>query len=55
MFYGLPYSYAAVRRNAIAVNGSYFNTQRMVLQYAHNAYFVDGPRSPTPEGAEVAS
>ncbi|MGQ0713939.1 MAG: alpha-glucan family phosphorylase [Gemmatimonadaceae bacterium] len=41
MFYGLPYRYAEVRRNAIAINGSYFNTQRMVLQYAYNAYFVE--------------
>jgi starch phosphorylase len=41
MFYGLPYRYAEVMRNAIAVNGSYFNTQRMVLQYAYNAYFVE--------------
>ena len=42
MFYGLPYRYAEVRRNAIAVNGSYFNTQRMVLQYAQNAYLLEG-------------
>ncbi len=41
MFYGLPYRYAEVMRNAIAVNGAYFNTQRMVLQYAYNAYFVE--------------
>jgi hypothetical protein len=26
-------------RNAIALNGSFFNTQRMVLQYLTNAYF----------------
>ncbi|MHB1224923.1 MAG: alpha-glucan family phosphorylase [Gemmatimonadaceae bacterium] len=38
MFYAMPYSYAAVMRGAIAINGSYFNTQRMVLQYAMNAY-----------------
>jgi hypothetical protein len=31
-------------RNAIAINGSFFNTQRMVLQYAQNAYGVDGAR-----------
>ena len=39
MFYGLPYAYATVMRNAIALNGSFFNTQRMVTQYLHNAYF----------------
>ncbi|HJU67988.1 MAG TPA: alpha-glucan family phosphorylase [Gemmatimonadaceae bacterium] len=55
MFYGLPYAYAEVMRNAIAVNGSYFNTQRMVMQYAYNAYFVETPLSRTPERAEVGS
>ncbi len=39
MFYGMPYAYATVMRNAIAINGSFFNTQRMVAQYLHNAYF----------------
>lgn len=53
MFYGLPYRYAEVMRNAIAVNGSYFNTQRMVLQYAYNAYFVEAPLAAKPEGAVV--
>ena len=55
MFYGLPYSYAEVMRNAIAVNGSYFNTQRMVMQYAHNAYFVEAPVAVRTEGAGVSS
>ena len=27
---------------AIALNGSFFNTQRMVRQYVHNAYFPGG-------------
>lgn len=49
MYYGLPYRYAEVMRNAIAVNGSYFNTQRMVMQYGYNAWFVDAPSA-----AEVA-
>ncbi|HEX6966548.1 MAG TPA: alpha-glucan family phosphorylase [Gemmatimonadaceae bacterium] len=39
LFYGLPYSYAQVMRSAIALNGSFFNTQRMVMQYIRNAYF----------------
>ena len=26
------------RRSAISLNGSYFHTQRMVLQYVRNAY-----------------
>jgi starch phosphorylase len=39
MFYGRPASYAEVMRSAIAMNGSFFNTQRMVAQYLSNAYF----------------
>ena len=46
LFYGLPYDYAEVMRNAIALNGSFFNTQRMVRQYVHNAYFPAGQRAP---------
>jgi glycogen phosphorylase len=42
MYYGLPYRYAEVMRNAIALNGAYFNTQRMVMQYAQNAYLLEG-------------
>jgi starch phosphorylase len=30
--------FAKVRRGSIALNGSFFNTERMVLQYAHHAY-----------------
>jgi starch phosphorylase len=46
MFYLRPEAYAGVMRSAIAVNGSFFNTQRMVYQYVHNAYF---PQSTTAE------
>jgi starch phosphorylase len=38
MFYGRPNRYNEIMRYAIALNGSFFNTQRMVLQYAANAY-----------------
>jgi glycogen phosphorylase len=38
MFYSQPQAYAQVMRSAIAVNGSFFNTQRMVSQYLLNAY-----------------
>jgi glycogen phosphorylase len=38
LFYGLPLAYAEVMRGAIAFNGSFFNTQRMVEQYVRNAY-----------------
>jgi glycogen phosphorylase len=42
LFYGLPFAYAEVMRAAISLNGSFFNTQRMVRQYVHNAYFPGG-------------
>jgi glycogen phosphorylase len=38
MFYGRNDSYAEVMRHSIALNGSFFNTQRMVAQYVMNAY-----------------
>ncbi len=50
MFYQRPDSYAEVMRSTIAVNGSFFNTQRMLEQYEANAYFPEklsvpsGPR-----------
>ena len=45
LYYRRPDEYAKVMRNAIALNGSFFNTQRMLLQYLTNAYF---PATPTP-------
>lgn len=41
MFYGRPSAFAEVMRSAIAINGSYFNAQRMMLQYWENAYLTD--------------
>jgi starch phosphorylase len=41
MFYARPNTYAEVMRSAIAINGSFFNTQRMMAQYVLNAYFSD--------------
>ena len=57
LFYRLPHGYAEVQRSAIALNGAFFNTQRMVEQYMRNAYmpasnalpFVEAARrTPTP-------
>jgi starch phosphorylase len=45
MFYHSPEEYAQVMRSAIAINGSFFNTQRMVTQYAMNAYAAEPERS----------
>jgi glycogen phosphorylase len=39
LFYGLPLAYAEVMRSAISINGSFFNTERMVGQYVRNAYW----------------
>ena len=36
-------------RTTLAFNGSYFNTNRMVKQYVHNAYYPE----PLPETAGV--
>jgi len=38
MFYGARERYNEVMRSSIALNGSFFNTERMVRQYAANAY-----------------
>lgn len=38
-FYGRPLGFAEVMRSAISLNGSFFNTQRMVSQYLNNAYY----------------
>jgi starch phosphorylase len=40
-FYGRPDTYRAVMVSAIAFNGSFFNTQRMLRQYAQNAYGIE--------------
>ena len=39
LYYSHPDAYAQVMRSAIAVNGSFFNTQRMLAQYVLNAYY----------------
>jgi glycogen phosphorylase len=38
MFYQRPPAYQAVMRAAIAINGSFFNAQRMLSQYVANAF-----------------
>jgi len=42
MFYARPAAFAAVMRSTIALNASFFNAQRMMLQYLANAYQVFG-------------
>ncbi len=40
LFYGRPLAFAEVMRSAAALNGSFYNAQRMVAQYEANAYVV---------------
>ena len=42
MFYQQPDAFVNVMRSAIALNGSYFNAQRMLTQYVQNAYLAAG-------------
>ena len=53
LYYGLPFRFAEVMRNAIALNGSFFNTHRMVEQYARNAYFPSGGTGAAREAVAV--
>jgi glycogen phosphorylase len=48
MFYGRPQRYTEVMRHAIALNGSFFNTQRMLQQYMSNAYMLREVSTPSP-------
>lgn len=41
LFYREPDKFAEVMRSAIALNGSFFHTQRMLAQYLLNAYSVE--------------
>ena len=38
MYYSRPDAYVEIMRSTIALNGSFFNSQRMVAQYVANAY-----------------
>jgi len=42
-FYGRASAYTEVMRSTIALNGSFFNTERMILQYESNAYAQETP------------
>lgn len=52
MFYKRPAAYAEVMRCAIALNGSFFNAQRMVEQYVANVYrLASGEHELDPAGS----
>jgi starch phosphorylase len=46
LFYTRPLAFAEVMRAAIALNGSYYNAQRMLAQYLRNAYAESGALRP---------
>ena len=48
LYYKEPEAFAKVMREAIAINGSFFNTQRMLMQYVRNAYVFDPSRGSVP-------
>ena len=43
LYYGKPDAYTEIRRSTIALNGSFFHSQRMVMQYLRNAYLGVDP------------
>lgn len=53
MFYSQPEAYAQIMRSTIAVNGSFFNTQRMLSQYVRDAYFPNTSNTRSETGAPV--
>ncbi len=54
LFYKQPQEYARIMRSAIALNGSYFNAQRMLTQYLYNAYNRAGFPGSNGDGAMPA-
>jgi starch phosphorylase len=52
LFYADPDGYTNVMRHAIALNGAFFNTQRMVQQYVLKAYFPGGVANGSAERAD---
>jgi starch phosphorylase len=54
LYYQSPEKYAAVRRHAIAINGSYFTTERMVHEYAVIAYGLAADAA-APVGGEAVA
>jgi starch phosphorylase len=44
-FYGEPERFTDIMRHAIALNGSFFHTQRMLSEYISKAYDLEPPQS----------
>jgi starch phosphorylase len=54
LFYEQPQQWRRIMRSTIALNGSFFNTQRMLEQYVVNAYFPESRVSAPTEEPEPA-
>src|SRR5271170_651516 len=54
LFYQQPQQWRRIMRSTIALNGSFFNTQRMLEQYVVNAYFPEQRVVETVEEPEPA-
>jgi starch phosphorylase len=54
LFYDSPLAWAELMRHSIALNGSFFNTQRMVGQYVRDAYGALGEGTARESGVLVA-
>jgi starch phosphorylase len=54
LYYGSPEHWRTVMRSTIALNGSFFNTHRMLQEYISNAYYPDKGASITSPALESA-
>ena len=53
--YSRPNAWARMQQNCIAMNGSFFNTDRMLGQYFANAYYPQAPVSDETPATEAAA
>jgi glycogen phosphorylase len=54
LYYGNPDQWRTVMRSTIALNGSFFNTHRMLQEYISNAYYPDNRVSVSSAALEPA-
>ncbi len=53
--FGRPNAWARMQQHCIAMNGSFFNTDRMLGQYFANAYFPQAPATDETPATELAA
>jgi glycogen phosphorylase len=54
LYYGNPEQWRTIMRSTIALNGSFFNTHRMLQEYISNAYYPDKNSSVSSDALESA-